>query len=217
VNDSALVLRSKSEDTRKERSVIVKLRFFVHTMDTMFRLQLPSFGPTTEVELTGYTSIFGGDLSNTPPPDKPPLRFRHHDGVRIARDHENSFGCLPYATSHNDTAILVDRGECTFLEKLIHARSAGAAGVVVISHENFGVNPTASEEELAAAGDLSDVAIVVLTAPDGQKVTALMDLAVATGQLMVALDKGNSPAETHGPERVLYLNGHPLLNTRLLV
>jgi ER degradation enhancer, mannosidase alpha-like 1 len=188
-------------------------------MDAMFHLQLPS-GPTAGVELTGYTSIFGGDLSNTPPPDKSPLRFRHHNGVRIVRDHENALGCLPFATSYNDAAILVDRGECTFLEKLVHARSAGAAGVVVISHEDFGVNPTASKEELAAAGDLNDVAIVVIAAPDGQKVMALMDFAASTGQLMVVLDNAKSPQETHKPaasERLLYLNGHPLLNTRLLV
>jgi len=187
----------------------------------MFQVQLGLSKAINEVTLTGYTSVFGGDISVNPPPNQPPLRFRRSTGVPVVRSGDNPYGCLPYSAPHDDVAILINRGECTFLEKLTLARAAGAAGVIIVSHEDFGVNPSATEEELSAAGDLNNVAIVVLTNSDGKIVTDLMDSAEASsGQLMVALETRSPTPETGRrkvPDRILFLNGHPLLNTKLLI
>ncbi|EEB98816.1 hypothetical protein MPER_01613 [Moniliophthora perniciosa FA553] len=112
----------------------------------------------------------------------------------------------------------------------IEARDSGAAGVLVISDGNNPVNPTASSDELEEAGDVSDVVIVVLPQEAGQMVEELFSAAHdrGMGQLMLTLEREHQSATTDtgdtrerseqkGNARILYLNGHPLQNTRLLV
>jgi mannosidase alpha-like ER degradation enhancer 1 len=178
----------------------------------------------TDVAATAYTGTFGGDINFKELTTKAPLRFSDPYGVRVAWDVENPYGCAPYSARHDDAAILTSRGECSFLEKLTSAREAGAAGVVVVNHEDQLVNPSAAASDVLQAGDLSDVAIVVLTRADGKRVVDLADSIVdAEGQLMVMVDTemsegATTPKETGEPvNRILYLNGYPLLNTKLLV
>jgi ER degradation enhancer, mannosidase alpha-like 1 len=189
-------------------------------------VQLGELPPSTEILVHGYTGLFGGDLSADPQPNQPPLPIRHPEGVRVVQDQNNLNGCAPYSHSHDGAAVLLNRGECTFLEKLIMAQATGAIGIIVISDEDVGVNPSAEDEELAVAGDLRDVAILLLTSTDGQAVIDLMDLAETdgTGQLRMVLQQPHSLPEGDGENarkeninRVLYLNGYPLLNTQLLV
>lgn len=240
VNDSALFLAPlggktsvDDNDESRLRDIYVKLRFFVDIVDPMFQVQTGTFESATDVLVTGYTALFGGDLSATPPSEQTPLRFGHGEGTRVLQDVNNPYGCLPYSHGFDDAVMLIDRGECTFLDKLTHARSAGAAGIVVVSDEEFGINPTAGKEELALAEDLNEVVLVVLTRSVGKLIRDMIGLADArgVGQLMLALDPEGRPATTEGwtasnevkeekiedVSRVLYLNGHPLLNTRLLI
>jgi mannosidase alpha-like ER degradation enhancer 1 len=225
VNDSTIFLRSRTK-VDVGRDPLVEVRFFVDVVDeTHQTCQDQSGSPSlpSEVLIHGHTGLFGGDLSAVPQPNQPLLRFRDPEGVRVTRDENNLEGCLPYGESHEGAAVLLNRGECTFLQKLVMAQAAGAIGVVVISDENLGINPSADEEELIAAGDLSDVAILVLTAPDGNIITEMMDSDKidGSGQLRMALqrlleeDRGNGGKEK--TKHILYLNGHPLLNTHLLV
>ena len=181
--------------------------------------------PFANVTVTAYTSTFGGDINIKAPESRLPMRFSHPDGVRVTWEVDNSYGCAPYGTRHEGVAILASRGECSFLEKLARAREAGAAGVVVINYDDQSVNPSAAADEVLRAGDFSDVAIVVLSRADGKRVADLADsIGDGEGQLMVMVDTGTSEGVTTAQKesgetssRILYLNGHPLLNTKLLV
>ena len=158
-------------------------------------------------------------------------------------DIDNLNGCLPFSQQYDGEALVVYRGECTFLEKLINGKKAGASGVLVIADEEHGVNPSADQAALRDAGvSLDDVAIVVVGLPDGELILSMMETAETRGMghAMLAVVPMDEPVgqteETKSeeprpeptrdrsdrkaasePARVLYLNGHPLLNTRLMV
>jgi mannosidase alpha-like ER degradation enhancer 1 len=107
------------------------------------------------------------------------------------------------------------------------ARDAGSVGVLVVSDEDVAMNPTADPKELEAAGDLGDVGLVVLPLQVGQLVHEMLDSTEERGgQVMLQVDpermSAPSPDVLHETEKekvhkILYLNGHPLLNTRLLI
>lgn len=179
-----------------------------------------------DLSVTGHVGFFGGDLLDS---EELPSKFQGL--VPVYRDDDNEFGCTQYHKSFQDGILLVRRGECTFIQKLVEARNAGAAGVLVLSDENTAINPTANSEDLEAAGDISQVAIIVLPRTAGQSVEHLLDTTQGIGQVMLSLEHEHqpgvdaeadeSPEQGEGskkdPNRILYLNGHPLLNTRLLV
>jgi len=165
--------------------------------------------------------------------DHRPLRIDHAGGVPVYRDDSNTYGCLPYGQPFQDVVVLIHRGECTFLEKFLQAKAAGAAGVLVISDEEVALNPTADPKDLEAAGDLGDVGLIVLTPQMGQLVHDMLDSTEERGgQVMLQLDPERLPSPSDSAEvsqqqerqrpqekvhKILYLNGHPLLNTRLLI
>ncbi|KAL1741262.1 hypothetical protein HDZ31DRAFT_12931, partial [Schizophyllum fasciatum] len=119
----------------------------------------------------------------------------------------------------------------------VHARDAGAVGVLVVGTEEAAVNPTADADELATAGDLSGVVLLTLTRSAGRTLKKMLDDGEQRrlGQVMLLLDpegrlaevrsvgaemdgEEEERAEESAPEnRILYLNGHPLLNTKILV
>jgi len=107
---------------------------------------------------------------------------------------------------------------------------------MVINNEEMSINPTSHAEEIAAAGDLSDVAMVVLKNSAGKLVAWMLDFVEAheKGRVMLMVDPEGQPATTDGrrvsdeltekqsrehadPGRVLYIDGHAVLNTRLMV
>ncbi|KAG7097050.1 hypothetical protein E1B28_004441, partial [Marasmius oreades] len=228
INDTSLIL-GPSTDSETTRSPAVQLHFYVDQVDPM-RTVFPPLddGGFEEVTVTGFTAFFGGDLSPASPKSrKKPLKFSGE--VPVYRDATNVFGCSPYAKSFHGGAILIRRGECTFLQKLVEARNSGAAGVLVVNDDNIGINPTANPDELAAAGDLSDVAMAVLPHDIGMVVEELLDMGTDRGirQPMVILEHEREPPisevketdnkkDEKGSNKILYLNGHPLQNTRLL-
>ncbi|OSX60455.1 glycoside hydrolase family 47 protein [Postia placenta MAD-698-R-SB12] len=208
----------------------VDLRFYVDHVDPLSHLRPGMHEMTTEVFVTASTALFGGDPTVPPPvPGQPPLKFGHGEGVRVTREPTNSYGCLPYSRVFEGDAVLVQRGKCTFLEKLVGARTAGASGVVVVSDEELMINPSAGAEELAGfESTIKDAVVVVLKHSAGEAVTNMLDAAeqMGFGHVMVAVEPEAQPATNDRGElknasrdmnRVLYLNGHPLLNTRLMV
>ncbi|KAK7470737.1 hypothetical protein VKT23_002158 [Stygiomarasmius scandens] len=235
INDTALfpdtsMLEQQLEDVRLPFDV--QLRLYVDIVDPMFNtVEITDTINDMEITVTGYSALFGADLSRQD--HEKPIRF---SGLSpVYRDEDNLFGCSPFAKSYQDGVLIVSRGECTFLQKLIMARDAGAAGVLVIGDDNTFLNPTADPAELDVAGDISDVAIVVLPLQAGQLVEQLLVSVDESGlgQLMLSLeherqpavgDSGDLPDQTptrteaeKEVHRILYLNGLPLLNTRLLV
>lgn len=223
VNDSAL-WDSHPNPRPTYRSQDVQLRIFLDTFDPALAAQPGASSFNGETYVKAYTAQFGGDLAALDASDT--LRFGYWEGTEVQRDKSNPLGCKPYETNFNGNAVLVHRGECAFLEKLVYARDAGASGVIVVSDEDAPINPSASPAEIAAAGDISDVALVLLPHTVGKSITAMVDAAgmFGYGQVMFAVDT-EAQAWTEGvidptPEesgKILYINGHPLLNTRLMI
>jgi len=110
--------------------------------------------------------------------------------------------------------------------------------VVVINDNYVRISPSIDEEEKEAVGNVADdVALVILTREGGKAVTDMIKRTrdSGMGQVMFTVDQESKQA---GPKRkptkiyrssndvdklkddiqkVLYLNGHALVNTRLVV
>ncbi|OJA16963.1 hypothetical protein AZE42_00582 [Rhizopogon vesiculosus] len=218
VNDSAL-LEPFPDPKLAYRSEDVRLRIFLDTVDPA--LGAASFNGETYIK--AYTAQFGGDLAAIG--GSSTLRFGRGVGTMVQQDKNNPLGCKPYETEFNGDAVLIHRGDCTFLEKLVYAREAGASGVVVVSDDDAAINPSATPEEIAAAGDIDDVALVLLPHVVGKAVAAMVDAAgkFGYGHVMVAVDpEAQTRVETVDQPpgeigQILYINGHPLVNTRLML
>lgn len=193
--------------------------------------------PFIDVAITGHTAHFGLDLSSSGASNNSPTSIpsiQRPEGIAVHRDPINLRACVPFQHDYPDSALIVHRGQCTFLEKLLNARAASASAIIIISDENVGVNPTANLDELESAGDLSDSTVLLLPKKTGE---AFEEMLIATEnigaeQIRVSVDPNfseqyNSDAEhttpvdkeeqDKEPTRILYVNGHPLINTQLLV
>ncbi|KAI5124722.1 hypothetical protein M0805_005360 [Coniferiporia weirii] len=245
LSDPALQLASvKSESSAEkfddwfpaDRARDVNLRFYPH-VDPALQVQ-------RGVEFADFTTVafpasFGAD----------PFVFgaSRSMGTRLIHAPGNSLGCSPYRTdvdapSLADMLVLVHRGTCTFLEKLVHATRAGAAGVVVVSDNDNPLNPSAEKEELEEFGAdaLENAVIVVVTRSGGDEIKKLMSAVDIHGSvdILVSIEPEGQPGKTEAQSpdgiaqkqsgkrrsdlkdsqgKILYLNGHPLLNTRLLI
>jgi len=235
VNDSSLgFLSAKSKLPAAIRDREIPLLFFVDIDPSLSPINQPATRP--ELVVTAYTSLFGADISFNPSPDQPPHRFGHGDGTQVVQSPDiNPLGCLPYSHELKDSAVLVRRGECTFLEKLVNAHHAGAVGVIVIGDDEMPINPTTEQSALDDAGDISDTALVVVTKIFGDFVEGLVTAAEGSGIVKVIIEpegyagvpdaQAPEAANTSADEKskgkdvskVLYINGHPLLNTVLVV
>lgn len=224
INDTEIFPKNqeKPKEDIREREPFVPLRFYVEKDISDPILNVINFidnflGHTNEILATGFTSLFGKELATI---QQEPPRFNSLD-VPIVQDSMNQLGCQPFRNTFHNAAVLIRRGDCTFLQKLKHASLAGAVGAIILTDEVNGINPTASPEEVEEAGDLG--VLLVLTARDSVSVEDMFRQ--ANGQpVMVAIDWGRRASssvskvvEDHNHPRILYLNGHPLLNTRLLV
>ncbi|TCD71285.1 alpha mannosidase-like protein [Steccherinum ochraceum] len=247
VDDPALVLAPLDGKGRvdeiippRRRAPQVTLRIHLPFLNPKMQVANERAGTNLEFTITAHTAMFGGDPAPSDPLIKP-IRFGHGEGVNLVRVTENPLGCLPYTDTFDGDALVVRRGDCTFLEKLVNAKHAGASGVIVISEEDAPIHPSADDFELKELdGFLDDVAVVVVTKADGDVITrvlgvteehmthrVVMNVAPKDQPTKQSLDK---PRETQrdveqdskqkpadGNNKVLYLNGHPLVNTRLLV
>ncbi|EIW82385.1 glycoside hydrolase family 47 protein [Coniophora puteana RWD-64-598 SS2] len=225
VDDPALVLHSFDSD-KMLRQGDVKLRFVVDEVDPMLQARPGVMTRTLEMEAKAFTALFGADPAALPHGDsKPPPFSSGNSRIRFLR--KNTLGCSPYTQNLEGDVVLVYRGDCAFLEKLTFARDAGASGVIVIGDSDIPINPSATPKEISDAGDLDAVALVLLTQSAGEALLEIMDTASAhgTGHVLVSVDPEGWTAQTESQPsdftqedevRVLYINGHPLLNTRLL-
>jgi len=234
INDTALamVLNHVKETQTERRHVGVQLRIFIDFVDPSSYISSVARGLVSDAVFTASTGLFAGDPTTPHPPNRKPLRFGQGEGVGLVRDSENPIGCREYKQTFANEAILVRRGECTFLEKLKRAHEAGASGIVVINDSDVGINPSVNEEDLKEIGDsLDDVAVVVLRESDGRQVLAMLVAAEDhhAGRVVLALESMQYDTASVEHKRieedfrfaeedpVLYINGHALLNTKLLV
>ena len=249
VDDPALVLAplagkgSIDELARPRRRVpTISLRVFIE-IEGKNKVPKEITDSSLEFVLTAHTALFGGEPT-TSDPLQTPIRFGHGEGVRLVRPPKaNSLGCLPHSQTYSGEALVVLRGECTFLQKLIYAKEAGASGVIAISDDDSPIHPSADASELEEIGDsVDDVAVVVVGKKDGDVLTKVLDIVEQYGlhRVMMAIVPKDPPTKQsvdkpRAPEKdikdadtdkdsggvrnykLLYLNGHPLVNTRLLV
>ncbi|KAF7313730.1 alpha-1,2-Mannosidase [Mycena chlorophos] len=213
-----------------QRPLDMPLRFFTVSPDPLSQVQsgFPDMLNSLEMFTTSYTALFGPELLAPARPDTHALRIDKAEGVPVYRDPTNPTGCLDYQEPFSGVVMVVQRGGCTFLQKLVKARDADAAGVLVVNNEQNALNPTADTAELEAVGDLGDIGLLVLPPDAGQAVYDLLDSADEHGgQVMLQLDPEGllAPLPTemsqekpkHDNTRILWLNGHSLINTRILV
>ena len=201
----------------------------------MFQEKVDITDDPVDVTLPANTALFGGDPSFSAP-DRETIRFGHQDGVHLVRDHSNPYGCEAYERLYPDEVLLVGRGECTFLKKLTNANDAGASGVIVINNDDSRISPSIDEEERQEVGDTVDgVSLVILGKTSGDVVLNMIKRTeyLGVGQVMFVVDpesrqtgaKRKSTNRSSSDmnrlkddlQRVLYLNGHALVNTRLIV
>ncbi len=86
----------------------------------------------------------------------------------LASDLENSQGCDAYpAAALAGRVVVVDRGNCFFVDKVEHADAAGAAGVLVINHQG---------DELVSMAllDATDIPAFFVGGTDGAAIRALL-------------------------------------------
>jgi mannosidase alpha-like ER degradation enhancer 1 len=158
-------------------------------------------------------------------------------GAHLIRFPDNPLGCLPF----NDTSgriqnalVFVQRGDCLFIEKLANARRAGALGVIVWHDTEDRLNPSADPEDYERYGpEVQDGVIAVIPATAASFVSGRLQLEEQNPEktiVMVSLEKewpeqllGEDPSLRTEPTktertsgRILYINGHPMINTELL-
>ncbi|KAF8761568.1 Glycosyl hydrolase family 47 [Rhizoctonia solani] len=212
INDPALLeLPGFSKLQEKERKLAVQLKLRVGDSDE-------------EISLFATTALFGADPSSENSPgtfrvDAPPLHV-------VPSNPENLNGCSDHEALPilNGAVLVVNRGTCSFLEKLTKAKKVGAAGVIVVSDVDSLINPSLDkEEEDYAASELADVGLVVLTHRDGVKLLKSLETSLDTVvPLWVKVTRQPSledeiTKEEEEKPRLLYINGKALINTVIMI
>lgn len=160
-------------------------------------------------------------------------------GAPLVRFPQNRYGCSPYSDPSgriNGSMVFVERGDCLFIEKLAYARRAGALGILVWHNTEEHFNPSAEEGDLEQYGEAIKGGIILvvpsLAATLIQSRLRLEDEDPTKTVVMVRVEK-HWPAELLGDEpsgepqtiptktkqtsgRILYINGHAMMNTELL-
>lgn len=223
INDTSLLGMLREEAPRAFDSSQVDLHFYTDEVEIGMDL-LTDDEDAADLFATGFTSLFGGSAHSDT------LRFNEGDVV-ISRSPTNDLGCKPYTESHEGRVLVVQRGDCTFLQKLVNAKAAGAVGVFVISDEDSGINPTSEKQELDESGEIQDVVMVLLPNYVGEALESMLDIMELRDSGVVRFSVGleeiedtaipdeaaEAAEEPPYKERILYLNGIALTNTRLLV
>lgn len=219
---------SAAEPEPTERPLDVHLAFSVTNIDSV-KDTWAGLGTVLqdllELKVVAWTATFAGDPTAR---GSRALRFGQGSSpLVVVREPDNVFGCEPYPAKAipQNAVILVQRGGCTFAEKLDEASLAGAAGVIVVNVDDTPLNPSADQEESYVwDGTLDDVALVVVNQSTGQAVVRLLDLMAqfSDTHVTVRVDEERTavPEENPSPKEgpiLLYINGHPVMNAILAV
>ncbi|RXK37277.1 hypothetical protein M231_05419 [Tremella mesenterica] len=127
--------------------------------------------------------------------------------VPLIRPIENSQGCLPFDETYMGI-LLLDRGECSFISKLLHATRAGAAGVIVVGFpqeiqqtlvgEGQGlIRPSAEEESLKISEEIAQSGMIYVDHKIGQGVLKEMKDGVKVAVELLHMDQ---PIQVTGHE-----------------
>ncbi|PVF93371.1 hypothetical protein CPB86DRAFT_715665 [Serendipita vermifera] len=194
---------------------------------------------TSEFIVEASTAEFGIDIDKARwiSPEETSTTSFGLAGADLIRIPENPLGCSPYDQRlHNVTnkMIYVERGECLFIEKLAHARKAGAMGVIVWHEAEDPIRPTAESDDLRTYGKDIEGGVLLVVPGSAHSIIAnrlsLAEQDPANNILTVKLEKEwpdelvesrvslkPEPSRTKPtPGRILYINGHAMINTEIM-
>ncbi|KAJ1940633.1 hypothetical protein EC988_006979, partial [Linderina pennispora] len=120
-----------------------------------------------------------------------PFVFNPPAPIAAAVDSANSnLGCATISQDLKGKVALVQRGTCTFNEKVVHAQAAGATGVVIYNNVAGAISPSVTDTTVT-------IPVVGISLSDGQYIVS----ALAAGGVSVRAQKGDIvtvPSETGG-------------------
>ncbi|KAB5594202.1 Alpha mannosidase-like protein [Ceratobasidium theobromae] len=184
------------------------------------RLRVGASGEPINIPAT--TALFGADVSRAE--SLGTFKLGASPLYVVPTSYENIDGCAPHTPQpmFKGTVLVVNRGTCTFMEKLERAKKAGFAGVIVISNTDGLINSSIDKEEHGRAdSQLSDVALVVLTRTDGDQLLKALESAMQMKSVLSVEVRHSNPFEgtTQGDEKttILYINGKALINTVIML
>lgn len=90
-------------------------------------------------------------------------------------------GCTPYTNAVADKLVLVDRGNCTFKTKTLHAQNAGARGVIIANNTTSTNPPTLGDD--SALSDAIDIPAVSVTQAEGATIKTELDTGTVTATI----------------------------------
>lgn len=120
----------------------------------------PSFKITPDGSSIGYSNAEGSQLA--------PMSGSLNVVAAGAQGTTAALGCEAIPKVGANTAILIDRGGCTFRDKAVNAVAAGAAGVVLANNAPGIISPTVEGTPPIA------VPVVMITQEDGIKLHGLL-------------------------------------------
>jgi len=240
INDSSIFqdkqeTQNIAQEPTLKRDVQVQLQLFTspNTDNEVVTSTFKNF----EFTIKGYSAMFGADLSVVPKNQSastPPLRQRK--GVPLMKVYSaNKDGCDDYTESYDGAMVVISRGSCTFFEKALAAKAAGASGILILNHEDAGINPSMGTEDISLAENLNDFGVVLLPKKIGDTLDELMKLAEKLSVDLLArvppplrfedkklvkeeeTDDDDDDEPSSNASKILHINGYPLINTRLLV
>lgn len=205
----------------QERPLDVKLEMIIPNLESI-RSSRPDIGLAGQpLPFSAWTALFAGDPTRIGP-DGHGIRFgQGSPPVPLVRDRDRLLGCSDYPSRivPQHAVVVVQRGGCTFLEKLQFAVVAGAAGVIVMNTDDNPLNPSADDEDLERLGSdarIDDAALVVVNRTIAEHIQKMMDITddFPNAHVMVQVDQERgSPSEVLGA--MLYVNGNAVVNAIL--
>ena len=250
-NDTSIF--GKGAPHMPERPIAVPITFYLKALEDehlLFHDAILGMSPMSgeqNLSAKAWTSSFGldprdaylGSAQNTTPESPPSPRFSRQ-GSRLVYFPENGYGCDAFSDPSGrieGSMVLVKRGECFFIDKLAHARQAGAAGAIVWQDEDEPLQPSAEPEDFQRlSGVIEGATLLAVGSNEAQRIGSLLKFEGAHAgkvEVWVRLDDQwqedmdligvegvwppDQPTKTQSTAgRMLYVNGHALANTVLL-
>jgi len=250
-NDSTIF--GKGASHLPDRPTAVPITFYLKALEDEHLLfndanpETSFMSRSQSLSAKAWTSHFGLDprdayLSSAQSTDPEPLLSPtfSRQGSRLVHFAENGYGCDPFLDPSgriNGSMVLVKRGECYFIDKLAHAREAGAAGAIVWHEDDEHVQPSAEPEDFQRLeGIIEGSTLLVIGSTEAQQIGSMLrfeDAQAGKVEVWVRLDDQwqegmdligvegawppDQPTKTQSTAgRMLYVNGHALVNTVLL-
>lgn len=250
-NDSSIFEKGASHISH--RPTAVPITFYLKALEDdhlLFNDANPGtsyMGRSESLSAKAWTSTFGLDprdayLSSdqSSDPESLPSPTFSRQGSRLVHFSENGYGCDPFLDPSGrikGSMVLVKRGECYFIDKLAHARQAGAVGAIVWHEDDEYVQPSAEPEDFQRLdGIIEGATLLVIGSTEAQRIGSMLsfeDDQDGKVEVWVRLDDQwqedidlfgvegawppDQPTKTQSTVgRMLYVNGHALVNTMLL-